>query len=112
MEYPTKRDPVIVDEATYDRICEENQYRMERCREAALMEYEHGELDKQICEWLIDDNPDDLANLALAVIGGIDQKDMDLWLSRESISISSIRSTIDAVIDDRAEEMYQSGENY
>ena len=112
MEYPTKRDPVCVDEAAYDRQCEANQVRMDRCREEAVFEYENGELDKQIYEWLIDDNPDDLAHLALAVITGIDTKDMDLWISRESLSIASIRSTIDAVIEDRAEQMYQSGENY
>jgi hypothetical protein len=112
MEYPTKRDPVVMDELAYDRQCEANQLRMDRCREEAFHEYENGELDKQIHEWLIDDNPDDMAHLALAVITGIDTKDMDLWLSRESLSISSIRSTIEAVIENRAEEMYHSGENY
>ena len=112
MEYPTKTDPVIVDEATYDRICEANQVRMERARDQAQEDFEYGELKLQLDEWLLDNCPIDLVDIALAVIEGIDTNDMELTISRVSIAIASIRSTIDAVIEDRAEELYQSGENY
>lgn len=112
MKYPTRRDPVVMDEISYDRQQEANQVRWERCLEVAKEEFDDGKLDEAVIENLIDDNPEDLAHLALAVLTGIDTKDMDLWLSRESLSISSIRSTIEAVIEIRAEDLYHSLENF
>ena len=112
MNYPTRKDPVVMDELAYERQCEANQVRMERCREAAQKEYDYGDLDTIIKEYLIDDNPNDLAHLALEVITGLDTDDMELSLSRVATEIASIRSTIDGAIELRAEEMYQSGENY
>jgi hypothetical protein len=95
------KDPVMNDEAKYDRMCEAQEVLMETGRASAQAEYKASELD----DWLEDDSdPHDNFMLAHALVSWLDSgkpvEDLIAWMP--ACSLKDFRANVEHVIELRA----------
>lgn len=100
------KDPVMIDEAKFDRLSEAQEILREQKMDEAESEFQCGELD----DWIIDDaSKRDCVIIALTVLGWIeDNPNADhAWLRFVPNEIRDLRATRDSVIEQRADILAQ-----